>query len=131
MKSPIISHAEKDPLPPSGSLSVGKAEASKPSRLKAELPVSSLSSSSQPKAGLGVSYVSVTSSSPVTVERDVPYSASGSTSMDVSVSVSTRSSDGSRLGASHPDSFNDMPKRPGSRGQQEQVMHGLLFITFI
>ncbi|XP_042059861.1 eukaryotic translation initiation factor 4G-like isoform X1 [Salvia splendens] len=120
VKSPSISHAEKDPLPPSGSLSVGKAEASKPSRLKAELPVSSLSSSSQPKAGLGVSYVSVTSSSPVTVERDVPYSASGSTAMDVSVSVSTRSSDGSRLGVSHPDSFNDMPKRPGSRGQQEQ-----------
>ncbi|XP_042065172.1 eukaryotic translation initiation factor 4G-like isoform X1 [Salvia splendens] len=120
VKSPIISHAEKDPLPPSGSLSVGKAEASKPSRLKAEPPVSSLSSSSQPKAGLGVSHVSVTSSSPVTVERDVPYSASGSTSMDVSVSASTRSSDGSRVGASHPDSFNDMPKRPGSRGQQEQ-----------
>ncbi|KAL1562055.1 eukaryotic translation initiation factor 4G-like isoform X2 [Salvia divinorum] len=120
VKSPIISHAEKDPLPPSGSLSVGKAEASTPSRLKAELPVSSLSSSSQPKAGLGVSYLSVTSSIPVTVERDAPYSASGSTAMDVSVSVSTRSSDGSRLGASHPDSFNDMPERPGSRGQQEQ-----------
>lgn len=129
MKSPIVSHAEKDPLPSSGSVSVGKAEASKPSRLKAEHPVSSLSSSPQPKAGLGASYVAVTSSSPVAEERDIPNSAVGSASMDSPISVLTSSSDGSRTGAVYPDSFKDKPKTPGSRGQQEQVIHGLLLLT--
>ncbi|KAH6793833.1 eukaryotic translation initiation factor 4G [Perilla frutescens var. hirtella] len=131
VKPPVISHAQKEPLPASGSLSVGKAEASKPSRLKGEHSVSShkeiepspLSSLPQPKAGLGASYVSAVSSSPVTVERNVPDLTSGSAAMDVPVSVSTSSADGARAGSVHSDSFIDKPKRPISRGQQEQDLN--------
>lgn len=134
MKPPVVLHAVKEPLPPSGALSVGKVEALKSSRLKGEHPVSSqneiepssLSSLPQPNAGLGASYVSAASSSPVIVERDV--SASRSVAMDGRVSVSTSSPDGARTGAEHLYSDKDKPKVPGSRGQQEQVLHGFDYL---
>lgn len=138
MKPPTVSHVEKEPLPPSGSPFVGKAEASKPSRVKAGQPASShkeiepSSTSSIPpaKVGLGPSYVSATSSSSARVERVVPSSVSGSAAMDGSVSVSTSSTDGARTEAVQPDSLKDKPKRPGSRGWQEQVICGLLLSIY-
>ncbi|KAL6574113.1 hypothetical protein OROHE_001655 [Orobanche hederae] len=54
VKSPIVSNAEKDPP---HVLFLLEAKASRPSRLKAEHSVSSLSSSPQPKSDLGASYV--------------------------------------------------------------------------
>lgn len=137
VRPPIVSHAEKEPLPPSGSPFVGKAEPSKPSRVKGGHPASShkeiepsSSSSILPaKATIGASHASATPSSSVTVER-TPSLVSGSAGTDGSVSVSTSSTDDARAEAVRPDSLKDKTKRPGSRGRQEQVICGLLLSVY-
>ncbi|KAI3444835.1 hypothetical protein Pfo_001500 [Paulownia fortunei] len=129
VKPPVGSHREKEPLPPTGSLSVGKAESSKPSRLQGEdlvshkdIEPSSLSSLQQAKPGLGTSSASAASSGLVIVERDVPYTlASASAPMDGSASASTSSADEARIGVVMLDSVKDKHKKPGNRSQQDQV----------
>ncbi|KAL0397420.1 UNVERIFIED_CONTAM: Eukaryotic translation initiation factor 4G [Sesamum calycinum] len=124
------SRGEKEQLPPTGSLSIGKEESSKPSRLRSEDSVrlnkdvdsSSLSSLPQTKPGLAKSYAFATSSAPVNVQKDEPVtSASAVSPKDDSASASTTSADEAKTGAVPPDSIEDNHKNLGNRGQHDQV----------
>ncbi|KAL8062305.1 hypothetical protein ABFS82_02G137800 [Erythranthe guttata] len=128
VKPPVGSRGEKELLPPTGSLSVGKAELSKPSRsgegsvipLK-EIEPSSLSTSPKPKPGLGTSYATVASSSPVVVDRVVSRtSVSASDPMDGSASASTTAAEEARSAVVKSDSIKDEHKKSGN-DQQDQV----------
>ncbi|KAK4414309.1 Eukaryotic translation initiation factor 4G [Sesamum alatum] len=123
------SRGEKEQLPPTGSLSVGKEESSKPSRLRAEDSVrfnkdvdsSSLSSLPQTKPGLAKSYAFAASSGPVNVQKDEPHTSTSALSpVDDSASASTTSADEARAGIP-PDSIKDNHKNLGNRGQHDQV----------
>ncbi|KAL0380036.1 UNVERIFIED_CONTAM: Eukaryotic translation initiation factor 4G [Sesamum angustifolium] len=124
------SRGEKEQLPPTGSLSVGKEESSKPSRLRSEDSVrlnkdvdsSSLSSLPQTKPGLAKSYAFATSSAPVNVQKDEPVtSVSAVSPKDDSASASTTSADEAKTGAVPLDSIEDNHKNLGNRGQHDQV----------
>ncbi|KAL9175833.1 hypothetical protein ABFS82_02G137900 [Erythranthe guttata] len=128
VKSPVGSHGEKEVLPPTGSPSGGKAESLKPSRLPGEgsifpgkeIEPSPLSTLPMPKPGLGTSYATVASSSPVVVDRVVPHtSVSASDPMDGSASASTTTAE-ARSAAVVPDSIKDKHIKPGN-DQQDQV----------
>ncbi|XP_011085625.1 eukaryotic translation initiation factor 4G-like [Sesamum indicum] len=125
------SRGEKEQSPSTGSLSVGKEESSKPSRLRAEDSVrlnkdvdsSSLSSLPQTKPVLAKSYAFATSSGPANVQKDEPVTlASAVSPKDDSASVSTTSADEARTGAVPPDSIEDNHKNLGNRGQHDQVV---------
>ncbi|KAL7120901.1 hypothetical protein ACP275_02G149900 [Erythranthe tilingii] len=123
VKSPVGSHGEKEVLPPTGSLSGGKAESLKPSRLPEEgsiFPGKEIGPSSlstlpmpmpKPKPGLGTSYATVASSSPVVVDRVVPHtSVSASDPMDGSASASTTTAEArSASGLVEEDKWNKFP----------------------
>ncbi|KAL0429430.1 UNVERIFIED_CONTAM: Eukaryotic translation initiation factor 4G [Sesamum radiatum] len=121
---------EKEQLPPTGSLSVGKEESSKPSRLRAEdsgrlnkdVDPSPLSSLPQTKPGLAKSYAFATSLGPVNVQKDEPVTlASAVSPKDDCASASTTSADEARTGAVSPNSIEDNHKNLGNRGQHDQV----------
>ncbi|KAI3449031.1 hypothetical protein Pfo_005696 [Paulownia fortunei] len=138
VKPPVVSHGEKEPLPATSSISVGKAESLEPSRLygedsvrpQKEVEPSSLSSLPQSKPGLGTSSTSASSSGSINVESDAHNtSASASAPMDGSSLTSTSCADEARNVVVVADSINDKPNEPGNSSQQDKVGRQLTLLS--
>ncbi|KAL3815230.1 hypothetical protein ACJIZ3_016498 [Penstemon smallii] len=134
VKPAVGSHVEKEPLPPTSSLSVGKAESLRHSRLRGEDSVNphkeiepgSLSSLPPSKPGLETSSTSAALTGPVNVGNDVLTNLDFASAPMVSATSSTSCANEAINGVIVPDSTKDEQKKLGNKGQQDQAGRQLI-----